>query len=72
MIQAAVDQLLALKAEFKVLTGTDYGPPPVAKPVEEKVVDRTKASLNDMVDCLGSGVILLLSFTLHAHSCLPR
>ena len=38
MIQAAVDQLLALKAEFKALTGTDYGPPPVAKPVEDKVV----------------------------------
>jgi len=37
VIQAAVDQLLALKAEFKAVTGTDYGPPPVVKPVEEKV-----------------------------------
>ena len=43
MIQAAVDQLLALKAEFKAVTGTDYGPPPVVKPVEEKVLSSTEA-----------------------------
>ena len=45
-----MDQLLALKAEFKTVTGNDYGPPPAAKPVEDKVVLLVVIS-NDTVDC---------------------